>query len=187
MKTIIKALIGCIILSSCSSPDTNTSPPTATNEESTNIQNETNISKPTEEPLPSSLFFPSEFRSWRHVKSMVLQKGHPLFDNFGGIHHIYANEKAMEGYKNKSFPDGSVIVFDLFEAIEKDAAITEGNRKVIGVMYKNSSIFSETGGWVFGGFKNMSGEQIDLDWKAQCFSCHTSQKDNDYVFSSYRE
>jgi hypothetical protein len=118
---------------------------------------------------------------------MVLQKGHPLFANFGGIHHIYANEKALEGYKNGSFPDGSVIVFDLLEAIEKDNAITEGNRKVTGVMYKNSSVFNETGGWVFGAYKNLSGEKLDLDWKAQCFSCHAARKEHDYVFSSYRE
>lgn len=140
-----------------------------------------------EEPLHSDIFFPVNFRNWKHVKSMILQKGHPLFENFGGIHHIYANEKAMEGYSRGHFPDGSMIVFDLWEAVEKDNAITEGNRKVIGLMYKNSNVFAETGGWIFGAYKNMQGEKVELDWKAQCFSCHASQKEKDYVFSAYRE
>ena len=34
---------------------------------------------------------------------------------FGGIHHIYANDKAIEGYRNELFPDGAVIIFDLLE------------------------------------------------------------------------
>ncbi len=36
----------------------------------------------------------------------------------GGIHHIYANEKALDGYETSKFPDGSVIVYDLLETKE---------------------------------------------------------------------
>lgn len=147
----------------------------------------TSTSNKVSESLPSDIFYPTDYRSWTHIKSMILEKGHPLFEKFGGIHHLYANEKAMEGYKNNhQFPDGSIIVFDLLEHIVKDNAINEGNRKVIGIMYKNSSVFSETGGWIFGAFKNQNGERIELDSKAACFSCHLSQKDRDYVFSDYR-
>jgi hypothetical protein len=140
------------------------------------------------EQLPETMVFPDNFRNWHHVKSMILQEGHPLFENFGGIHHIYANNKAYEGYKNnKNFPDGSVIVFDLFEAISENNAIVEGNRKVIGVMYKNSKVFSETGGWEFGAYKNLNGEKLTIEWKSACFSCHASKKEGDYVFSDYRK
>ena len=41
--------------------------------------------------------YPSNYRSWQHVKSMIIQPGHALEDPFGGIHHIYANSKAMSG------------------------------------------------------------------------------------------
>lgn len=42
--------------------------------------------------------YPEGYREWRHVKSMVIARGHPLFDAFGGIHHIYANPPAVKGY-----------------------------------------------------------------------------------------
>jgi len=54
--------------------------------------------------------YPDGYRGWVHVKSMVIQKGHPLYDSFGGIHHIYANKKALEALKKKNtFPDGAVL------------------------------------------------------------------------------
>ncbi len=58
--------------------------------------------------------YPEGYRAWPHVKSMVLQQGHPLFDTFGGLHHIYANAKALEAMKaGKPYPEGAVLVFDL--------------------------------------------------------------------------
>jgi hypothetical protein len=56
-------------------------------------------------------------RDIENVKSMVIQKGHPLFDAFGGMHHIYANPAAADALRaSKSFPDGAVFVFDLLTA-----------------------------------------------------------------------
>lgn len=43
--------------------------------------------------------YPKGYRDWMHVKSMVIESGHPLYEAFGGIHHLYANEKAIEGYR----------------------------------------------------------------------------------------
>jgi hypothetical protein len=73
--------------------------------------------------------YPEGYRDWHHVKSMVIEAGHPLHGDFGGIHHIYANDKALEGYRGDRFPDGAVIIFDLLEAVEADNAVTEGSRK----------------------------------------------------------
>lgn len=142
---------------------------------------------PQKETLPSEVYYPADYRSWTHVKSMILEEGHALYESFGGIHHLYANDKALQGYKSQNFPDGSVIIFDLLEANRADNAVTEGNRKVIGIMYKNASAFPQTGGWGFGAFKSQSGEKLDIDPVAGCFNCHASQKDRDYVFSSFRE
>lgn len=132
--------------------------------------------------------FPAGYRSWTHIKSMVIQKGHPLHESFGGIHHLYANAKALEGYKKGKFPDGSVIVFDLLEAAAENNAITEGRRKVLGVMQKNSRKFIKTGGWGFEGFADGNPKKPAVKDNAAkaCFECHSGQKDRDYVFSSYR-
>lgn len=133
--------------------------------------------------------YPQGYRQWQHVKSMVIQPGHPLHASFGGIHHLYANAKAMTGYRSGRFPDGSVIVFDLLEADSADAAITEGKRKVVGVMHRDAKKYAATGGWGFEGFAGDSQTQRAVGDKAAtaCFSCHTAQKQKDYVFSSYRE
>jgi len=133
--------------------------------------------------------YPSSYRDWQHVKSMVIEEGHPLFGAFGGIHHLYANPKAIEGYKADKFPDGSVIVFDLLEASRKDSAVTEGPRKVLGVMHKDAKKYATTGGWGFEGFGggDQSKRVVGANAASACFACHAPQKDHDYVFSRLRD
>ena len=63
--------------------------------------------------------YPEGYRFWTHVKSMELKPGHPLYESFGGLHHIYVNPTGLRTYlegKKAPFPKGTVIVFDLLEA-----------------------------------------------------------------------
>jgi hypothetical protein len=133
--------------------------------------------------------FPDGYREWRHVKSMVIEEGHALYAAFGGIHHLYANPKALEGYRSGRFPDGAVIAFDLLEAPRADGAVTEGARKVLGVMHKDSKKYAATGGWGFEGFAegDRARPVVGADAKKACFECHQSQKERDYVFSGTRD
>jgi Cytochrome P460 len=133
--------------------------------------------------------YPEGYRAWLHVNSMVIQPGHPLYDAFGGIHHLYANKKAEQGYKSGRFPDGAVIVFDLLEAKSADNTVQEGARKVVGVMHKDAKKYKATGGWGFEGFKGDSRTERAVAGNAAtaCYQCHTAQKDNDFVFSTLRK
>ena len=133
--------------------------------------------------------YPEGYRDWQHVKSMVIQPGHPLYESFGGIHHLYANRKALQGYKTGRFPDGAVIIFDLLEAKSEGNAIIEGSRKVLGVMHKNSRQYKDTGGWGFEGFKGGSKTEraVGPNATTACYQCHTQQKDRDFVFSATRD
>ncbi len=132
--------------------------------------------------------YPANYRDWTHVKSMVIEPGHPLHATFGGIHHLYANDKALQGYRSGKFPDGAVIVFDLLEANGADHTITEGRRKVVGVMHRDHAKFAATGGWGFEGFAGDSKTEraVGANAATACFACHQARKPNDYVFSSYR-
>lgn len=131
--------------------------------------------------------YPEEYRDWTHVKSMVILPGHSLEDTFMGIHHIYGNKAAIEGYKSGEYEDGSVIVFDLLEYVKDENSISEGKRKLVGVMVRDSKAYSETGGWGFEGFAgNSKSDRLTSDGGMSCFACHQSQKDKDYVFSEYR-
>jgi hypothetical protein len=132
---------------------------------------------------------PKGYRDFTHVKSMVIQEGHPLFQAFGGIHHIYANPAAMTGYQTGRFPDGAVIVFDLLEAPSEKGAVSEGARKVLAVMVKDRAAFKETGGWGFEGFGGGRADNrvVGANAVTACFACHQDQKAKDYVFSAWRE
>jgi hypothetical protein len=132
--------------------------------------------------------YPDGYRSWTHIKSMVLHPGHPLENPFKGIHHVYGNDKAVKGTQTGKFKDGSVLVFDLLEYQTQGKASTEGDRVLVGVMVKDSKRYPETGGWGFEGFEgNSHTERLVNDGGQSCFGCHTSQKDHNYVFSRWRE
>ena len=132
--------------------------------------------------------YPANYRDWTHVKSMIIEPGHALHAAFGGIHHLYANDKALQGYRTGRFPDGAVIVFDLLEANSADHAVTEGKRKVVGVMHRDAAKYAATGGWGFEGFAGDSKTEraVGANAASACFGCHTARKANEYVFSSYR-
>ncbi len=138
---------------------------------------------------PPPVPYPQGYRHWVHVKSMTINQGHALYDAFGGIHHLYANKKAEQGYKTGTFPDGAVIVFDLLEAKAVDNTIQEGTRKVLGVMHKDARRYAGTGGWGFEGFKGDSQTEraVGKNAASACFQCHEAQKGNGFVFSAFRK
>lgn len=134
--------------------------------------------------------YPHGYRTWTHVKSLILEPGHPLYEAFGGLHHIYANARAMKGYRTGRFPDGAVIVFDLLEVERGGHAIAEGPRKIVGVMQRDTRRFKDTGGWGFEGFVKGDPKQraVGDQAKTACYGCHAEQAANTgYVFSTWRE
>jgi hypothetical protein len=137
----------------------------------------------------SEVPYPEGFRNWKHIKTAIIGPKSPAFEHWGGFHHIYANDKAVEGYKSNHFPDGSILVFDVLEAIQKDSDFAEGKRRIIDVMVKDSILFAGTGGWGFEEFKENSKTErlVGNLANTQCFSCHAAKKDNDFVFSKSRD
>jgi hypothetical protein len=126
--------------------------------------------------------YPEGFRLWTHVKTTLIEKQ----SHNKGFVHIYANNKALQGYSTGKFPEGSVLVFDVLEANLADSLGKEGARKHIDVMIKDSIKFASTGGWGFEEFKGNSKTEriLTIRAKTQCFNCHAKQPD--YVFSELR-
>jgi len=87
------------------------------------------------------------------------------------------------------FPDGAILVFDLLEATRADHAVSEGDRKVAGVMHKDSARYPATGGWGFEGFAGGDPQAriVGADAASACFACHAPLSAQDYVFSNLRE
>jgi hypothetical protein len=129
--------------------------------------------------------YPDGYRKWVHVRTGLIGPESPAFETYGGMHHIYANAKAMEGFASGKFPEGAVFVFDLHDVMESKGSTTEGPRKKIEVMVKDSGRYASTGGW---GFERFLGDELapvltDAD-RAKCFACHQGQRNNDSVFST---
>lgn len=137
---------------------------------------------------PAAVAFPDGYRSWSHVKSMVINEGHPLYDAVGGIHSVYGNPMAIEGYRaEKRFGDGAVIVFDLFEALARDNAVSEGGRKAILVMARDRARYADTDGWGYQVFDPQTRRgTLDANGARECHACHTQVRDQGYVFSAWR-
>ena len=123
-------------------------------------------------PLPS-------YQGWtKSVRKVITDKK----SLFYGIHYIYADPKAMKGYKaNNKFPEGSRIVVEHF-AIKGEDSSVNGPKNMV-VLMKKDARQKATGGWLYVGY-TAAGKPSRLDPVANCFECHRKEvADRDYVFS----
>ena len=146
------------------------------------------VSLPSRAGAATPVPYPDGYRHWTHVKTMQIHAGHPLFDAFGGIHHVYANRKAIAGYERGRFADGAILVFDLREAITTDNVTVPGSRKALAVMQRDSKRFADTGGWGFEAFaRDSTSERLaGANARSACFECHAAKAaETGYVFSRF--
>jgi Cytochrome P460 len=132
--------------------------------------------------------YPDNFRNWVHVETAVLMPGaNPRLASEEGMHHIFANQKAIDGYASGNFADGSIIVYELREAQQKNGVIIEGERRRVDLMIKDASLYSSTGGWRFERFWGNGQTQDALHGSGTtCFDCHAKAKAHGFVFSQLR-
>jgi hypothetical protein len=106
-----------------------------------------------------------------------------------GVFHFYGNEQAMDGLRTGSYPDGSIIAEEMLEWISTaNGGASEGQRRVVGVMVKDSQRYASTGGWGYGSFEDGSrADKLDAKSREACHQCHIARKDQGYVFTEYRE
>jgi hypothetical protein len=147
----------------------------------------------------TSVSFPKGYHKWVHVKSTIVTAQHTAFAKqacekpcVGGIYHFYANEKALEGYRTGKFPDGAILADDLHDLVEApvDGHFTpEGPLRVVGVMVKASQRYNATGGWGYESFNpgNETVGALTAAEKTECYTCHVSRKDHDFVFTHFTE
>jgi Cytochrome P460 len=122
-------------------------------------------------------------------KSVLVGPQSVAFATEGGIHHIYANDKALQGYDSGKFPDGLVIVYDLLETKEVAGNTIEGQTRRVEVMVKQNDRYASTGGWEFMSFSgnDQANGTLTAARQASCYSCHSQRKDHDFVFSEFRK
>jgi len=127
--------------------------------------------------------FPTGYRTWVHIKSGWIGEGGPGFPHFAGMHHVYANGLALKGYQAGTFPEGSVLVFDVLDTKSAPGVLVTTNRRLRDVMEKTAE------GWRFSEFNGDSHTERSVTTAAgvkDCAACHDSAK-HDHVFSSFPE
>jgi hypothetical protein len=131
-------------------------------------------------PVP----YPQGFRSWTVVKSLVIGPKR------GGIHHYYANDKAVLGYRTGTFPDGAIVVDEAVFTKDGEGRasgiLLEGDRRFLDVMVKDARRFETAGGWGYEHFDrdDRAGRLSDSE-RAACSACH-AKAPADHVFSRIR-
>jgi hypothetical protein len=137
--------------------------------------------------------YPDGYRHWSFLHSSLVPASFAAFSQkpcvkpcTAGIFHFYANDKAMRGLRTGSYPQGAVLAEEMLEFIGEGGK--EGERRLVGVMVKDSRHYAATGGWGYGNYES-GGRTNTLDAKAQdeCYQCHLKRKDQGYVFSQYVE
>ena len=137
------------------------------------------------ESIDSPIVYPQGYRRWTHIKSGVVGPEHPNV-KYRGFNHVYANDKAFQGYESGIFPEGSVIVFDVITAATNDHYTAEGTRDHIDVMVKDAVKFAATGGWGYAQFEGDGTPRVlTEEITTKCYNCHLKQ--SDHVFSEFRK
>ncbi len=139
--------------------------------------------------------YPEGYRHWTHLHASMVPATFPAFAKkpcekpcMAGIFHFYANDKAMVGLRTNTYPDGAIIAEEMLEWLQTSDGAKEGQRRVIGVMVKDSQRYSSTDGWGYGNFDDGSRvDKLNAKSRAACHQCHISRKDQGYVFTEYRE
>lgn len=137
--------------------------------------------------------FPTDYRFWYHLGSksisaeaaVALGMDETLFGNT--FDAVFANTVALNDLRNgtRPFRDGAVFAAPFFELIHPvDGLDAMGNLRFVAVMVKNAELYADTFGWGFGVF---GPDGTPIEGRTQCASCHESQQDNDFVFSTLTE
>ena len=139
----------------------------------------------------STVPFPEGYRKWQHVKTILIGPEHPTYARRGGMHHYYANDLALSGYKTGVFPQGSVIVDENVLTQEGEGPakgiLLESDRRMIEVMVKDARRYPDTAGWGYERFErdNRTGA-LTKEQQSHCSQCHAAAQARDAVFSRIR-
>lgn len=143
--------------------------------------------------------YPDGYRRWMHITSVVSppkkeetsahSDAAKNLAPHGLIHHLYANELALEGYRTGHFPEGAVLIADWFVLDEMHGGLVQGPRQSVDVMIRDVR-YPATGGWGVTKFDQDSHtkRKVDATGATQsCFECHKhAGAEREFVFSTLK-
>jgi Cytochrome P460 len=134
-----------------------------------------------EEAAPVAL--PKGFRTWAHVRSMVVTDQD---EGMHGFHNVYANAAALKALRSGKtpvvYPDGATFVVSIFEVRQEKGLVVAGEKQRDVVQVKDARARA-TGGWRYASF-DPSGKPRAID-AASCAACHAQAAATDMVFTRW--
>lgn len=136
------------------------------------------------EPAPNGIRVPKGYQNWH-----VIGVSHRTDNN--SLRVIVGNHIAVTAARSGNtnpWPKGSI----LGKLVWKDsqhpnwaAATVPGDLSHIEFMVKDAIKYKQTGGWGYARWKGMDAVPYgkDASFANECYECHTTVKDHDYVFT----
>jgi Cytochrome P460 len=123
-----------------------------------------------------------DFRSWAHVKSMVItDKSHGLY----GFHNVYADPAALKALRSGgAYAEGAQLAVSFYEVVPEGPMLSQG-KKLMDTFMRKDAAAKATGGWTFEA-SGPDGKPLAIDVAKACYECHAAgAKATGLVFSKY--
>jgi len=137
-----------------------------------------------------ALLRPEGYREWVFVGASLglSYSDGPPASGPGSFHHTYLRPESYAEYRRTGrFPEGTVLVLELYEAAQKAApsrhGLFEGRRLAVEAAVKDSRRFPE--GWAYFSFGDGAERAARPFPRRACFDCHREHAASDNVFVQF--
>jgi hypothetical protein len=138
------------------------------------------------EPAPAHAPYPEGFLQWKQVKAPDLAQAAAAGKKPNQAGFVYADEKALEGLRTGNYPEGAVLVFDVFKVIARpDGTLAYGERASTSTMVRDAQA-TDTGGWRFEDYDIVSKAALEMNAVQDCYACHTKVASRQFVFTQLK-
>ena len=140
-----------------------------------------------------NISLPKDFRSWQFLGTWGVATDEDNQVGSKGFHNVYTRPETVEAFrKTGKFPDGAVLVKELFKAKTDSmttgeisyASETEGwfiMIKDAEGRFKNSKLWGDGWGWALFNAENPT-RTVTEDYKDDCLPCHVPAKKDDWIY-----
>lgn len=135
-------------------------------------------------PSANGIKYPAGLKNWRVISTSYRNDNNTQRAILGNSIAINA---ARTGNTNP-WPQGTILAKLVWKNTQHplwDKAIVPGEFVHSEIMVKNTTQYKTTKGWGYARWKGKEQQAYgeDASFAQECLSCHTSAKDNDYVFT----
>jgi hypothetical protein len=140
-----------------------------------------------------TISIPKDFRSWHFIGTWAVATDEDDKVGSKGFHSVYTQLETVAAFRsNGKFPDGAVLVKELFKATTDTmttgeisyAAETEGWFIMIKDSmgrFKGNGLWGDGWGWALI-YADDPSEVVTTDYKTECIPCHVPAKKDDWVY-----